>query len=154
MNDCSYERATICRRKETFVLQTVLVKIKPRCTCLNLRPTSCAPVNKWIKSSGWRSRTAESGLLSWATRSGGLGKLYKHCQVTQLPHLLFLLTPQLVWNCNNLPTEYSHSSPAAQTTILLPWATSPEERAGRGQIKVWPLKLSLLISSGQQDKLR
>lgn len=116
---------------------------KPDCTCLNLRPTSCAPAEQ----------AEESGLLSWATWSGGRGKLYKHCQVTQLPHLLFLLTPQLVWNCNNLPTEYSHSSPTAQTTILLLWATSPEERAGRGQIKVWPLKLSLLISSVQQDKL-
>lgn len=66
-------------------------------------------------------------------------KLNSHSQVTQLPHLLLVLTPQLVWNCNNLPTKYSHSSPRAQNTrLLLLRGTSPERRAAGGQIEVRP----------------
>lgn len=95
--------------------------------------------------SGWHSENkGERGLLLDSlciSRKGQrrFGKLNSHSQVTQLPHLLPVLTPQLVWNCNNLPTKYSHSSPGAQTTSLLLRGTSPERRAGGGQIKVRPL---------------
>lgn len=57
-----------------------------------------------------------SNMSYWGQES--LGSLYKPCQVTELPHLLFVSAPQLVWNCNNLPTKYSHSSPSAPASIL------------------------------------
>lgn len=136
---------------------------KSCCTCRSkpisdLRPVQKELINKRLMSFGRHNKNR--GRRALCCRLQGRlqgqksrGKLYRHSQVTQLPHLLFVLTPQLVWNCNNLPTKYSHSSPTAQTTMLLLRATSPEKRAGRGQIKVWPLQLPPLISSVQQDKL-